>query len=174
VGSNVTDGGDDARRRSDEGVRRLRDESARRVDGARRRRSFSSWCALATLAGGISIAALNAHEARLEEQETLRVAAERDARIANACAERSARIAAIWQEMTEKLARAKTEMESARIREEAGARKADAINVAKENGCGGPRTATHRAGTTERSAPRPHAKPFRGNICNGEPLVEGL
>src|SRR5690242_2967850 len=55
----------DGRQRNDDAVRRIRDESARRVEGGRHRRAFASWCALATLAGGISLAALDAHEMRL-------------------------------------------------------------------------------------------------------------
>jgi hypothetical protein len=53
---------DEARRRSDDAVRRLRAESAHRVERDRRGRAFFSWCALATLASGISLAALDAHE----------------------------------------------------------------------------------------------------------------
>jgi hypothetical protein len=171
------DASDDARRRSDEAVRRLRDESARRVDGVQRRRSFSSWCALATLAGGISIAAMNAQEARREGQETLRASAERDARIADACAERSARIAAIWQEAIEKLARAKTEEERARLREDAGARRAQAIEGAARKGCG-PSVTTQPAWIAERSkaaAPNPvHDRPYRHYPCGGDPPNGGL
>jgi hypothetical protein len=48
----------------DEAVRRLRDASARRIEKRGRFRAFSSWCALATLAGGISLAALEAHDAQ--------------------------------------------------------------------------------------------------------------
>lgn len=59
----------DARRRRDDAVRRIREESARRIDRTGRVRAFSSWCALATLAGGISLAALDAREMRLREQQ---------------------------------------------------------------------------------------------------------
>ena len=53
------------RRRSDEAVRRIRDQSACRIERTARVRAFSSWCALAMLAGGISLAALEAHEKRV-------------------------------------------------------------------------------------------------------------
>ena len=58
----------DNQRRNDEAVRRIRAESARRIGGQRRRHAFSSWCALAMLAGGISLAALDARETRLRER----------------------------------------------------------------------------------------------------------
>jgi hypothetical protein len=51
---------DEARRRSDDAVRRLREESGYRVERERRHRAFFSWCALATLASGISLAAFDA------------------------------------------------------------------------------------------------------------------
>ena len=54
--------------RSDEAVRRIREESRRRIERQNGWRAFSSLCALASLAGGISLAALNAREARLEQQ----------------------------------------------------------------------------------------------------------
>ena len=58
----------DAQRRSDDAVRRIREESARRIERTGRVRAFSSWCALATLAGGISLAALDAHHTRMRER----------------------------------------------------------------------------------------------------------
>jgi hypothetical protein len=65
----------------DEVIRRLRDESARRIQRRGRVRAFSSWCALATLAAGISLAALDAHQARLRataaETAARRAAADR-------------------------------------------------------------------------------------------------
>src|SRR5437868_1084704 len=56
---------DAGRQQNDDAVRRIRAESAGRIEGQRRRRAFSSWCALATLAGGISLAALDEHEMRV-------------------------------------------------------------------------------------------------------------
>jgi hypothetical protein len=173
-------GADDARRRNDEVVRGLRDVSARRVDGERRRRAFSSWCALATLAGGISLVALNAQESGLSEQEALvqeqtalRMAADRDARIANACANRAGDIAAIYKEMREKLARAKTEEERERVRADAMARRASVIAFAAAKGCDAGVT-TQPAGIPEHLMPEPHPNRYRHDICHGDPLVEGL
>ena len=57
---------------SDEAVRRLRAESRLRIDVQNRRRSFAGWCAVATLASGISLAALDAHDAQVEAQEIAR------------------------------------------------------------------------------------------------------
>ena len=54
---------------SDEAVRRLRAESRLRIAGQNRRRSFAGWCAVATLASGISLAALDAHDAHLQAQQ---------------------------------------------------------------------------------------------------------
>jgi hypothetical protein len=51
---------------SDDPVRRLREESRLRIEQESRWRSFAGWCAVATLAGGVSLAALNAEEARLQ------------------------------------------------------------------------------------------------------------
>jgi hypothetical protein len=165
---------DDARRRSDEAVRRLREESARRVEQRGRMKAFSSWCALATLAGGISLAALNAHEARLQEQQALRAAAERDERIANACAERSAHVAAIWQDTLQKLATVKTDEERVRIRAE-GVRKAQTIQAAAAGGCGSS-TTTQPAWIPEprSTAPTALVKHGRRSICGGDPIIGGL
>jgi hypothetical protein len=58
---------DEDRRRSAEAVRRIREESARRVARQRHRRGFS-WCMVASLAGGLSLAAMDAYEARLKRQ----------------------------------------------------------------------------------------------------------
>jgi hypothetical protein len=58
--------------RSDESVRRLREESRLRIAGQNRRRSFAGWCAVATLASGISLAALDAHDAQLQAEEVAR------------------------------------------------------------------------------------------------------
>src|SRR5437762_13051312 len=67
------------RRRSDDAVRRIRAESARRIDRTGRVRAFSSWCALATLAGAISLAALDAHEMRMRERAEAEVVAQQTA-----------------------------------------------------------------------------------------------
>src|SRR5215471_1283964 len=77
---------DEGGRRSDEAVRRFRAESGRRIERSGRVRAFSSWCALATLAGGISLAALDAHEARLQERAAAEEARQREQ--AGAIAER--------------------------------------------------------------------------------------
>lgn len=66
-----------------EAVRRIREESARRIERTGRVRAFSSWCALATLAAGISLAALDARETRLQER------AEAEAVARQAAAEKS-------------------------------------------------------------------------------------
>jgi hypothetical protein len=58
----------------DEAVRRLRAESARRVERQDRRRTVSSWCALATMVAGLSLMALEADRARLRELRAPQVA----------------------------------------------------------------------------------------------------
>lgn len=55
---------DEAHRRSEEAVRRIREESRRRVL-RRRHRSCFSWCMLASLVGGLSLAGMDAYDARL-------------------------------------------------------------------------------------------------------------
>lgn len=60
---------DEARRRSEEAVRRIREESRRRIEQGNGWRAFSSWCALATLGAGISLAALDARAGRLQAEE---------------------------------------------------------------------------------------------------------
>ena len=55
-------------RGSDEAVRRIREESRRRNEQRRGWNALASWCAVATLAGGISLAAMNARQARLQQQ----------------------------------------------------------------------------------------------------------
>jgi hypothetical protein len=168
---------DDARRRSEEAVRRIRQESGRRVEERRRIRAFSSWCALATLASGISLAALDAHDAavrRAEEATALRAAAEREARTAQACATRTARFLEIQKEMEEKLRWAMSEAERAHIRAEAEARRAAAINAAADAGCG------HHVVTPDSwrvAQPPSHAvkMPVRHRAaCGGDPSIEGL
>jgi hypothetical protein len=64
-----------ARPTSDEAVRRIREESRRRIAERNRWKAFSSWCALATLASGISLAALDARALRLQAEEAARQAA---------------------------------------------------------------------------------------------------
>jgi hypothetical protein len=61
----VTAPGAPTRLHDDEAVRRLREESRLRVEQQRRWRAFAGWCAVATLAGGISLAALDANDARV-------------------------------------------------------------------------------------------------------------
>jgi hypothetical protein len=165
---------DDARRRSDQAVRRIREESGRRVEERRRSRAFSSWCALAALAGGISLAALDAHDACLarQEAEALRVATQREARIAEACAARTARFLEIQEDMAEKLSRAMSVAVRAHIRTEAVARRAAAVNAAADAGCG------HHVVTPDSwraDQPSPPVKaPIRRDACGGDPIIEGL
>ena len=59
---------DDARRRSAEAVLRIREESRVRVTRRRHRACFS-WCMVASLIGGISLAAMDAYEVRLQRVE---------------------------------------------------------------------------------------------------------
>jgi hypothetical protein len=125
---------DEARRRSDEAVRRLREESRRRIEQAGRWRAFSSWCALATLAAGISLSALNAHEARVRQSAELEAPAPED-RIEKACARRSAALAAIDEAVHVELAEARAEDEITRIRTEAVARALEVIDAAAGEGC---------------------------------------
>jgi len=135
---------DDAGRRNDEAVRRLREESRRRVEGGRRRRAFASWCAVATLASGISLTALNAHDAGLQrnkeqeqelaEQDTAE--ALRTKRVSDACVERDKALVASYVLMGRELRLAESEAEQAAARARAEARKATAINTAADQGCG--------------------------------------
>ena len=60
---------------SDEAVRRLREESRLRIEGDRRWRTFFAWCAVATMAGGISLGALGAEDAREAADEARAVEA---------------------------------------------------------------------------------------------------
>jgi hypothetical protein len=69
----------DRRRRSEDAVRRIRAESGRRIEQTGRVRAFSSWCALATLAGGISLAALDAHEAQMRTRAAAEAARQAEA-----------------------------------------------------------------------------------------------
>ena len=59
----------ETRARGDAAVRRLREESRLRIAGQNRRRSFAGWCAVATLASGISLAALDSRDSFLGKRE---------------------------------------------------------------------------------------------------------
>ena len=126
---------DDADRRNDEAVRRIREESRRRVEVRRGWRAFSSCCALAMLAGGISLAVLGARDARLRAEEE-RAAAIEAQRQDDACARRAATIAQIEQLASTMLAEAPTEEVRAHIRDEVTREKAVANLAAAREGCG--------------------------------------
>lgn len=94
---------DEARRRSAEVVLRIREESRRRVTRERHRSCFS-WCMVASLVGGISLAGMDAYDARQQaladrvaaEEMRLRERAEaaaaeeaQEARAKEACAKRA-------------------------------------------------------------------------------------
>lgn len=108
---------DDTGRRNDEAVRRLREESALRLEQQRRRQSFAGWCAMATLAGGISLAVLGARDARVraEEERTAAIEAQRAVYRA-ACDTWRARRSAILHELDQTLAQAGSEEERALLR----------------------------------------------------------
>ena len=140
----------DARRRSDDAVRRIRAESERRIDGQRRRRAFSSWCALAMLAGGISLAALDAHEVRrrervqfasmrqaleLERAKAAAMADEQRERVAEACAKRDEALAAADKLLAIELSWGRSESEVAAMRAEGEAVKGWVIKGAAQKGC---------------------------------------
>lgn len=154
---------DEARRHSDETVRRLREESGRRTARDAQWRAFTSGCALASLVGGISLAALNAHDVRSAEQEARWALAAHDATIADACAARAASFVTIERLMRDQLARAMTDAEREVIRAEASARRIGAINAAADSGCG-QRVVSGPAPRSERSAHRP---PPPGEECAG-------
>jgi hypothetical protein len=156
---------DEARSGSDEAVRRIREESRRRIERQKGWRAFSSLCALASLAGGISLAAMNARDARIhrlaavemEADEALRhaerAAAERAAergeraeraeraekeqwaRVAVACAKKTAALAAIDEGAHQALERARTEQEQMNVRLDAIARATMVIEDATAEGC---------------------------------------
>ena len=137
----------DARRRSDDAVRRIRDESARRIGGQRRRRAISSWCALAALGAGISLAGIDAHERALQERAELasareaarmRAAAEeeaRRARAAEACAKQAVAVDQIYRVALATAERARSAEEKARVFAEAMTRRDAAINDLVAAGC---------------------------------------
>jgi len=165
---------DDGRRCSEEAVRRLREESGRRVQGEQRRRGFASCCALATLAGGISLAVMNARDARLEQAQPPREpmppraeAAEppEAARppeadppvISEACLARAYALEAILLELNDSLARARSDREVARLRAQSARRWAAAIEDAAEKGC--PLPSKVPSSSTGRSPPSVRAWP---------------
>jgi hypothetical protein len=129
---------DEARRQREESVRRLRDESARRIARDARWRSFTCGCALASLVGGISLAALNAHDVRSAEQEERRVVVALDAQIADAEATRSRCLDTIEQTIHEQFARAKTAEERDLLIAEGLARRKAVIDGAADEGCAHP------------------------------------
>jgi hypothetical protein len=146
----------DAGRRNDDAIRRIRAESARRIDGQRRRQAFSSWCALATLAGGISLAALDARERRLWEERAELASVERDhqhdlekdrveeavrlVQSAHACAKRDGALAAIDDGAYRALVRARTDEERLTIRVDALWRAGKVIDEMAAAGCKQPVT----------------------------------
>lgn len=137
----------DARRRSDDAVRRIREESARRIERAGRVRAFSSWCALAMLGAGISLAGLDAHERALQEGAELasareaarmRAAAEdeaRRARAAEVCAKQAVAVDQIDRVALATAERARSAREKAHIFAEAMTRRNAAINDLVATGC---------------------------------------
>jgi len=107
----------------EEAVRRLRAESARRIERRGRVRAFSSWCALATLGGAISLAALDARETGLERQQRVladAAAAEHAKQVAIA-----AEAARLEQLKNERLCVIRTEAEKERIRADAARARKD-------------------------------------------------
>jgi hypothetical protein len=141
--------------RGEDAVRRLREESRRRIERQKGWRAFSSLCALASLAGGISLAAMNAREARLHQlavaegkadeaqrrEHAERAAAERAAeqeqwaRVAVACAKKTAALAAIDEGAHQALERARTEQEQMNVRLDAIERATTVIEDATAEGC---------------------------------------
>jgi hypothetical protein len=127
---------DDAGRRSDEAVRRLREQSRLREEQRRRRQTFASVCALATLAGGISLAALGAHDARVQRAQAAQTEqTEIDARRDEACARRAIMIAEIEKVEKDLLGHGFSAAESALIRDEVAREKAMVDRVAAQAGC---------------------------------------
>jgi len=117
----------EARWRSDEAVRRLREESAQRIEQRNRWRAFSSWCALATLASGISLVALDARDAAVQAGERGRAEA--------ACARLARREMEIQVAMNNRLAGMLDADEKQRTRVRAGEHLATARRIAREDGC---------------------------------------
>jgi hypothetical protein len=128
--------GNEARRSSDEAVRRLREESRRRIEQRGRWRAFSSWCALATLAAGISLAALSAQEVRQQEREARAAAAptaERDR--SEQCTRLRALHDEIESEMYTRLLAAPDQKHYASVEEEALVRLAALAREWKQRAC---------------------------------------
>jgi hypothetical protein len=140
---------------NDEAVRRLREESARRLAREARWRAFAAWCAVATIAGGISLAAVDARQARsqADEAEAERAAVARAQ--ANACHRLFEKLAAIDKEFHEQLARARSEEERVRLRTAVLEARVAATRGAP-TGCGG----------ASPSAAVPYAKPH-GCVLHG-------
>lgn len=112
-----------ARPTSDDAVRLIREQSRRRIAERNRWRAFSSWCALATLASGISLTALSGHDARLQEEEaaTQAAIATRARLQEEESAARRVAEAAVLRAKQEAAARAQDEVDRATIRAQAGA-----------------------------------------------------
>ena len=150
--------------RNDEAVRRLREESARRIAREARWRTFAAWCAVVTLAGGVSLAAVGALDARQAQQAAQ--AAEENERVAraqaSACQALTGKLAATTKELNEKLAWARSEKERAGIRAAALQARAAAI-----------------AGQPTRCSGAPPARPIRwvkrrGCVLGGDDPLDGL
>jgi predicted lipid-binding transport protein (Tim44 family) len=136
-------------RGSDEAVRRIREESRRRIEQRRGWRAFSSLCALATLAGGISLAAMNAREARLQQQAedaaaeasraheaaVAEAASARDREHQELCAKLFAGTQRLRWTLAAQLRAASDEKQLARIWAEMGARHAPLASAQAAVGC---------------------------------------
>jgi len=149
--------------RSDEVVRRLREESARRLARDTRWRTFAALCAVVTVAGGVSLVAVDARHARLQADEA---AAERAAVArahASACHQLFEKLASVDKAFQEQLARARTDEERNRLRT-AFAEARTAVTQGQPSGCGG----------ASASAPVVHMK-SRGCVLDGsDDLLQGL
>jgi hypothetical protein len=141
---------DDGCNRSDEAVRRMRQESAQRIARERRWRGFTSGCALASILGVVSLAGLNAYDAREQRRADLIAAAqqerteaeegavqekERAARIAAACAKRAAALEAIDTAASQAVRRARSSDERTNIRLQAAVQSIAIIDDAATAGC---------------------------------------
>jgi len=119
---------------------------------------------VATLASGISLAAMNAHDARLERRAELTTTLERDVRIETACAGRDAVLAGIDRDANEALARAKDEGERRVLAAGTAARRVAAINAAAAEGCG-ERVPPFRVVPQQASRPGPATKFKTRHVC---------
>jgi hypothetical protein len=141
-------------RSSDEAVRRIREESRRRIEERRGWRAFSSLCALASLVGGVSLAVTNAREARLQQHEAEAAAAEvvkveraalraavaeataaRDREHRETCAKLLAGVRPLRWTLAIRLDRARDKGERARIWAEMQARHAPWASAQAAQGC---------------------------------------